>query len=147
MILDVAVELFDSVGYRNASLADLITATGVSKGAFYYHFTNRESVAAAIIEEADAMLQTTSREILADPSGGALGNLIRTVFEIAALSGRVSLVAGRDSAAGRPGSDQHRHGGLAAHAPRLGGATTVPPPRLHSGVGPAATPASPASVR
>lgn len=92
MILDAAVELFDSVGYRNTSLADLITATGVSKGAFYYHFTNRESVAAAIIGEADDMLQTTSRQMLSDPSGRALGNLIRTVFEIAALSRRVSLL-------------------------------------------------------
>ena len=40
------------------------------QGRLYYHFTNRESVAAAIIEEADAMLQTTSREILPTPREG-----------------------------------------------------------------------------
>lgn len=92
MILDKAVELFDSVGYRNASLADLITATGVSKGAFYYHFTNRESVATAIIEEADDMLQTTARGILSDTSRRALGNLIQFVMEIAGLSRSVALL-------------------------------------------------------
>jgi AcrR family transcriptional regulator len=92
MIVDTAVGLFDSVGYRNASLADLITATGVSKGAFYYHFTNRESVAAAIIEEADDMLQTATREILSDPAGRAFGNLIRSIFEIAAMKRRISLL-------------------------------------------------------
>ncbi|WP_313675705.1 TetR/AcrR family transcriptional regulator [Mycolicibacterium sp.] len=92
LILDCAAELFDTVGYANSSLSELIAATGLSKGAFYYHFTNREAVTAAIIQEADAALQETTRECLSDPSYRALGNLIRAVFTIADLTDSNSLV-------------------------------------------------------
>lgn len=92
LILEAAVELFDSVGYANSSLSDLIAATGLSKGAFYYHFTNREAVTAAIIQEADATLQRTSRECLSDPANRALGNLIHAVFVVADLTRANSLV-------------------------------------------------------
>ncbi len=85
LILDAAVGLFAKVGYANSSLAELIAATGVSKGAFYYHFENREAVTAAIIAEADAMLTETAVGILSDPSSRALGNLIRAIFVIADL--------------------------------------------------------------
>lgn len=86
LIVNTAVDLFDKVGFAGASLADIIAATGVSKGSFYYHFENRESVAAAIIAEADARLQSVAQEILADSSSRALANLIRTVFTIADLN-------------------------------------------------------------
>jgi AcrR family transcriptional regulator len=92
LILDCAVDLFDRVGYANSSLSDLIAATGLSKGAFYYHFTNREAVTAAIIQEADAQLQRTSRECLSDPAHRALGNLIRAVFAVADLTTANTLV-------------------------------------------------------
>lgn len=91
-ILEAAVELFDTVGYANSSLSELIAATGLSKGAFYYHFTNREAVTAAIIQEADATLQRTTRECLSDPTHRALGNLIRAVFVVADLTSANSLV-------------------------------------------------------
>lgn len=91
-ILDAAVGLFHTDGYASVSLADLITATGFSKGAFYYHFENREAVTAAIIAEADEVLRTATLQILADPSFRALGNLIRAVFMIADVTGENDLV-------------------------------------------------------
>lgn len=115
MIIDSAVELFDRMGYRNASLADLINATGTSKGAFYYHFTNRESVAAAIIEESDALLQSTTMQILADPSSRALGNLIRAVFEIAGMSRRIGLLRVGIQLRGGLGQISTATGGFHAH--------------------------------
>lgn len=92
VIVDAAVALFDRIGYANVSLADLIAATGFSKGAFYYHFVNREAVTTAIIAEADETLQRATREILSDSSAPALANLIRAFFEIAQLTRNNSLV-------------------------------------------------------
>lgn len=85
LVIDAAVELFDSVGYGNASLADVIAATGVSKGAFYYHFSNKGAVAEAIITEADTRLTATATATLADPSASSLAGIIRTTFVIAEL--------------------------------------------------------------
>jgi AcrR family transcriptional regulator len=50
-IIDSAVDLFTELGYGETGLADVLQRAGVSKGAFYYHFDSKESVAAAIIEE------------------------------------------------------------------------------------------------
>lgn len=92
MIVDTAVELFDRDGYANVSLSELIASAGLSKGAFYYHFPNREAVTAAIIAQADDALQEATREHLADPSLPALGNLIRAVFAVAEITRANSLV-------------------------------------------------------
>lgn len=92
VILDSAVNLFDSVGYANVSLAELIACTGASKGAFYYHFANREAVAAAIIEETEARLRDTIREVFADPSFRSMEHCVRMVFTVAELTQRDSLV-------------------------------------------------------
>lgn len=43
-ILDVAERLFIEKGYDRASLQDIITATGLSKGAIYHHFTSKEAI-------------------------------------------------------------------------------------------------------
>ena len=43
-ILDVAERLFIEKGYDRASLQDIITATGLSKGAIYHHFTSKEDI-------------------------------------------------------------------------------------------------------
>lgn len=84
-ILDTALGLFDTVGYANTSLADLMLSSGVSKGAFYYHFDNREAVARTIIGEADDKLQATCREILSVPSQRALEGLLRAILTIAEM--------------------------------------------------------------
>ena len=50
-IIDSAVDLFTEMGYGETGLADVLQRAGVSKGAFYYHFDSKESVAAAIITD------------------------------------------------------------------------------------------------
>ncbi|AQT82886.1 hypothetical protein B1R94_17205 [Mycolicibacterium litorale] len=52
-IIDAAVELFAAIGYGDTSLADIVKAAKVTKGAFYYHFTSKEAVAEAIIGESN----------------------------------------------------------------------------------------------
>lgn len=50
-ILDGAAHAFDTKGYLGASINDIINEAGVTKGALYFHFASKESLARAIIEE------------------------------------------------------------------------------------------------
>jgi len=50
-ILDAAAEVFDQRGFSGASLSDILTKAGVTKGALYFHFSSKEELARAIIEE------------------------------------------------------------------------------------------------
>ena len=43
-ILDTADRLFTEKGYERASLQDIITETGLSKGAIYHHFSSKEDI-------------------------------------------------------------------------------------------------------
>jgi AcrR family transcriptional regulator len=43
-ILDAAVRVFASRGYRNARLDDVAAEAGVTKGAVYHHFANKEAL-------------------------------------------------------------------------------------------------------
>lgn len=43
-ILDTAERLFVEKGYDHASLQDIISATGLSKGAIYHHFSSKEDI-------------------------------------------------------------------------------------------------------
>jgi AcrR family transcriptional regulator len=50
-ILDAAAEVFDERGFNGASLSDILSKAGVTKGALYFHFSSKEELAQAIIEE------------------------------------------------------------------------------------------------
>lgn len=43
-ILTVARRLFAERGYEHTTIADIVAATGMSKGAFYHHFKSKEDV-------------------------------------------------------------------------------------------------------
>ncbi|MEH2511623.1 AcrR family transcriptional regulator [Nitrobacteraceae bacterium AZCC 1564] len=49
-ILDCAQALFLERGYDNASLNEMIAATGLSKGAFYHYFESKEALLEALAE-------------------------------------------------------------------------------------------------
>jgi AcrR family transcriptional regulator len=50
-ILDAAAAKFDEFGFLGASLSDILSAAGVTKGALYFHFASKEELANALIEE------------------------------------------------------------------------------------------------
>lgn len=79
-IIDAAVDLFDEVGYGETGLTDIIDRSRITKGAFYYHFPTKESLAAAIMDEADARIRDA---ILRSTTSRALENLIRATFVVA----------------------------------------------------------------
>jgi AcrR family transcriptional regulator len=48
-ILDAAQGFFMSRGYDATTVNDLITAVGISKGAFYHHFSSKDDVLSALV--------------------------------------------------------------------------------------------------
>lgn len=52
LIIDKAISLFNTQGYRATSISDITQATGTTKGAIYANFSNKEEVAAAAFEHA-----------------------------------------------------------------------------------------------
>ena len=91
-IIQAALDLFEDSGYGSTGLTDIINKAAVTKGAFYYHFHTKESVAAAVVEgsyeEIHRLLVTT----IEAPSGPALENLIRATFAVAEAMRRNQLV-------------------------------------------------------
>ncbi|MEM9822975.1 MAG: helix-turn-helix domain-containing protein, partial [Bacteroidota bacterium] len=43
-ILIASIEVFRRQGYYRTSMADLAKATGMTKGVFYHHFSNKEEI-------------------------------------------------------------------------------------------------------
>jgi len=50
-ILEKAFQLIYTKGYQTTSLDDILSTTEVTKGAFYYHFKNKDEMGVAIVEE------------------------------------------------------------------------------------------------
>lgn len=83
-ILDAAIALFSEVGFAATSLGDIIERTELTKGALYYHFDSKESLASAVIEEAAAEVIETINGICTS-SSPAIENLIHSSFAVASL--------------------------------------------------------------
>jgi AcrR family transcriptional regulator len=83
-IITSAVELFNEIGYPATGLGDIIERADMTKGALYYHFDSKESLATAIIEEGSAHLVEAFRRITAS-SAPALESIIHGIFVVADL--------------------------------------------------------------
>lgn len=83
-IIASAVELFNQIGYPATGLGDIIEHAAMTKGALYYHFESKESLATAIIEQASDNLTEAFRSITAS-SAPALESIIHGVFVVADL--------------------------------------------------------------
>src|SRR6478735_2143558 len=51
-ILDAALPIFERDGYAAASLNQIIQASGLTKGGFYFHFASKKALALAVVAEA-----------------------------------------------------------------------------------------------
>ncbi|WP_055589482.1 ScbR family autoregulator-binding transcription factor [Peterkaempfera griseoplana] len=51
LVLRCAGEVFAERGYKATSVADIAARAGVTKGAVYFHFANKEVLAVAVVEE------------------------------------------------------------------------------------------------
>jgi AcrR family transcriptional regulator len=53
-----AADLFDRNGFSGTTLADVSRSAGVTKGAFYFHFSSKDELGGAIQAEARALLRS-----------------------------------------------------------------------------------------
>lgn len=49
-ILESAIKLFSDRGYNKASVDDICTEAGISKGAFYHHFESKQALFLALLD-------------------------------------------------------------------------------------------------
>ena len=83
-IIAAAVDLFNEIGYPATGLGDIIERAEMTKGALYYHFDSKESLATAIIEEGSANLDQAFRSIT-ESSAPTLESIIHGVFVVVDL--------------------------------------------------------------
>ncbi|KZE42102.1 TetR/AcrR family transcriptional regulator [Microbacterium sp. T32] len=48
-IIDAAAKVFARLGYDRARMADIVDASGLSKGSVYFHFDSKEALAVAVL--------------------------------------------------------------------------------------------------
>jgi AcrR family transcriptional regulator len=53
MIIDKATYLFTQNGYHSTSLSQILNATGLAKGGFYFHFRSKEELGMAVLADLD----------------------------------------------------------------------------------------------
>ncbi len=58
LIIDKALPIFNTKGYNAASLSDITAATGITKGAIYGNFKNKDEVATAAFDHAVEIIIT-----------------------------------------------------------------------------------------
>ena len=73
-IIETVAPIFNKHGYVGTSMSDLTDATGLTKGALYGNFENKEALALAAFEFNSNKLLNALEEILSGP-GGALKKL------------------------------------------------------------------------
>ncbi|MGC1397386.1 TetR/AcrR family transcriptional regulator [Candidatus Binatus sp.] len=65
VLIDAAMDLFASYGYRGTSLARIARAAGVTKGALYWHFADKEeffiAVVAKVLGEWELIFEKSAR--------------------------------------------------------------------------------------
>lgn len=84
-IIAAAVDVFDEMGYPATGLGEIIERAEMTKGALYYHFDSKESLAEAIIDESGASMLAALRSIT-ESASPALENIIHGLFVVCDFS-------------------------------------------------------------
>jgi AcrR family transcriptional regulator len=84
-IIRQCAEVFDQLGFHGATLNELVGATGLTRGAFYFHFDSKDALAAAIVSE-QARLWPRLLEGVTVARPDPLARLVHFAFASAALT-------------------------------------------------------------
>jgi AcrR family transcriptional regulator len=69
-LLHVARDLFTEKGYANTATEDIVQRAGVTRGALYHHFRDKEELFQAVFEDAERQLVETVRTAVASAQAG-----------------------------------------------------------------------------
>lgn len=65
-IVQAATEVFVRQGYAHASMAEIVDATGLTKGAVYFHFPSKAALAVAVVEHHKDQWLVLAEQTVAD---------------------------------------------------------------------------------
>ena len=69
-ILNAALNVFSGKGYYETRLDEIVTESGTSKGAIYFHFPNKERLFLALVDQfADLLERRVVEAIQSEPAG------------------------------------------------------------------------------
>lgn len=96
-ILDAAADLIIRYGYDKTTMADIAAAAGIGRGVLYLHFHSKDLVLDALISrEFPRYAQAWLEHMEADPRGGTIGGLFRSVLYAINSSPFMAAIAKRD---------------------------------------------------
>lgn len=83
-LVRAAAAVFDHRGFGAANLQDVCAKAGVTKGALYFHFSSKDSLAVAVMEEQSKVWRTALRRVGVDgvPAMQSLVDLSYSVGEL-----------------------------------------------------------------
>ena len=81
-ILDAATNLFSTHGFNGTSIDDILTAVGITKGAFYYYFKSKEHLCETVLDITIAQYHQLAEPIQTHlVSGNALHHWLEALIE------------------------------------------------------------------
>lgn len=83
-VLDTALRLFSDRGYFNTSIHDIRREAGVSTGAIYHHFHNKEALAKSLYDSLLARMEVAVAQVVAAHEGcrAQSGAIVALLFEL-----------------------------------------------------------------
>lgn len=79
-LIDKAIEAFSRHGYAAANLAEIASASGLSRGPVYYHFKDKLGLFEAAYDQWERELLSNNARIYAEPGASVLKRLESTVY-------------------------------------------------------------------
>ncbi|ABQ27510.1 TetR/AcrR family transcriptional regulator [Geotalea uraniireducens] len=81
-ILEAARELFNTKGFSATSINDLVVATGLQKGSFYFHFSGKDAIAREVLKEATGeFMEFLGKALGGDNPGASIDNFFRCALD------------------------------------------------------------------
>jgi AcrR family transcriptional regulator len=77
-----AVQRFYRDGFRNVGIDQILDDVGISKTAFYKHFTCKEELMVAALEAQNQWLQQSFRDMIREHGGRAAADQLRALFDV-----------------------------------------------------------------
>jgi AcrR family transcriptional regulator len=81
-LTQAAVDRFYRDGFRNVGIDQILDDVGISKTAFYKHFTGKEELMLAALEMQNQWIQNGFREMIQRQGGRAAADQLRALFDV-----------------------------------------------------------------
>ena len=92
-IIQVALTLFSNKGYKETTMADLVMATGLSKGAVYHHFKSKEEILQLLMEKETIAFSTFLEELTKNEAVSSTNRLLQLIDYIIGSENMKQLTA------------------------------------------------------